>query len=80
MIYTDGLKHYCYLILADIIVNFKEQVFITKIEANLHWYDCYVSLQKQKNLTKILLPQTYKLTWLQLKKYKNNAIKQQDKV
>ena len=35
MIYADGFKRYCYLILAGIIVDYKEQVFIIGIKANM---------------------------------------------
>ena len=52
MICADGLKHRCYPILAGVMVNYKEQVFITEIKANVQYFICHVSPQEQKNLTK----------------------------
>lgn len=52
MICTNSLKRCCYLIFADIIVNYKEQIFIIKIKANMQYFVCHIFLQKQENLTK----------------------------
>lgn len=46
MIYVDGLKRYYYLIFAGIIVDYKKQVFITKIKTNMLSSIYYVFLQK----------------------------------
>ena len=35
MLCADGLKHCYFLILVDVIVDYKEQVFIIKIKVNI---------------------------------------------
>ena len=44
MICIDSLKHRYYLILADIIVDYKEQVLITGIKANMQYFVYHVPL------------------------------------
>lgn len=66
MICIDSLKHRYYLILAGGIVDYKEQVLITGIKANMQYFICYISPQEQENLTKLLQPGTQKSTLLQL--------------
>lgn len=46
MIYADGLKHCYYLIFANIIVDYKEQVFITGINLNIQCSIYYVLPQE----------------------------------
>ena len=62
MICADSLKCHCYLIFAGIIIDYKEQVFITGIKANLQYSVCHIFLQEQENLTKKCSPQTHKST------------------
>ena len=35
LVYINGYKKYCYPILADLIIDYKEQVLITGIKANI---------------------------------------------
>ena len=42
MICTDSLKRYCYLILADIMVDYEEQVLIIGIKTNMQYFICYI--------------------------------------
>lgn len=46
MICTNSLKHHYYLILSDIIVDYKEQILITRIKVNVQCFVCYISSQK----------------------------------
>ena len=46
--YIDGYKKRCYLILADLIVDYKEQVLIIDIKANMQ-YLIYIFYQKKEN-------------------------------
>lgn len=49
LMYVDNYKYYCYFILISFIVDYKEQVFITNIKANMQCLICYV-LSKKKEL------------------------------
>ena len=80
MICADGLKHRCYPILAGVIVDYKEQVFITGIKANVQYSVCHVFSQEQENLTKTWPPQIHESTWSQLEKQENDSLKQRDRV
>ena len=53
IICADGLNCCYYPILVDIIVNYEEQVFITRRKANVQCSIYYVSVQKEENLTKL---------------------------
>ena len=46
--YTDGYKHYCYLILTGFMVNYKEQVFIIGIKTNMQYLICYILLKEKE--------------------------------
>ncbi len=75
MIYIDDLKYCYYPILMSIIVDYKEQVLITRIKANMECFVCHVPLQEQKNLTKTWPPQIHKSIWSQFEQQSNNCIK-----
>ncbi len=62
MIYADGLKYHCYLKLASLIVNYKEQVLIIEIKANIQYSVYHVLPQEWENLTKIWLLRIHKST------------------
>ncbi len=62
MICIDNLKHRCYPILASVIFDYKEQVFITEIKVNIQCFIYYVSLQEQENLIKTWPLRTYEFT------------------
>ena len=49
LVYTNGYKKCCYLVLASFIVNCKKQVFITSIKANTQCLIYYV-LPKEREL------------------------------
>ena len=42
LICADGYKKRCYPLLAGLMVDFKEQVFITDIKVNMQFSICYV--------------------------------------
>lgn len=52
ILYKDNLKYYCFPIPTDIMVDDKEQVFITRIKANLQCPIYHVFLKKRKNFIK----------------------------
>ena len=52
MICANGFKHRYYLILAGVIVDYKEQVLITGIKINMQCFICHIALQKREILTK----------------------------
>ena len=76
MIYADGFKRCCYLILVGIMVDYKEQVLIFKIKANVQYSICHVFPQKRENLTRLWQPQIHKSIWSKFEKQRNNPIKQ----
>ncbi len=80
MICIDGLKRRYYLILAGVMVDYKEQVLITRIKANMQCSVCHVPPQEQKNLTITWPSRTHKSTYSQLEQQSNNSIKQRDKI
>ena len=47
--YVDGYKRRCYLVLASFLRDYKEQVFITDIKANMQC-SVYHVFPKQKEL------------------------------
>ena len=49
MVYGDGYKKRCYFILADFIVNCKEQVLIIGIKSNMQFLICHILLKKRVN-------------------------------
>ena len=42
LVYLDGYKRYCYLILAGLMVDYEEQVFIIGIKANMQCSICHI--------------------------------------
>lgn len=52
MIYVNGFKRHYYLIFANVIVDYKEQVLINGIKINIQCFISYIPLQKQENLIK----------------------------
>lgn len=42
MFCTDGIKYYCFPILVGIIIDYKEQVFITGTKANVQYLVCHI--------------------------------------
>lgn len=53
LIYTNGYKYYCYLILACFIVDYKEQVFIIGIKANMQYLICDIPAKKRNPVTQL---------------------------
>ncbi len=80
MICADGLKHRCYPIFADVMVDYKEQFLFIRIKANVQYSVGHVLLQEQENLTKTWPPRTHKSLWSELEQQENDFIKQRDKV
>lgn len=50
--YANSFKYYYFLILVDVIVDYKKQVFITRIKADMQSFVYQVPPKKQENLTK----------------------------
>lgn len=48
LMYVNCYKKHCYLIQADFMIYYKEQVFIIIIEINMQYSICYI-LQKNEN-------------------------------
>ena len=51
--YTDDFKKCCYPILAGLIVDYKEQVFITSIKANMECFICHILSKKSECVIKL---------------------------
>ena len=49
--YIDNYKRRCYLILANFIVDYKEQIFITGIKANMKYLICHILPKKRELIT-----------------------------
>ena len=47
LVYANGYKRRCYPILADFIVDYKEQVLITGIKANMQYSICHIPSKKE---------------------------------
>ena len=63
LVCVDGYKRRCYLLLAGLIMNYVEQVFITGIKANMECFICHVLLKKKELVTRLWKPWTYQSTW-----------------
>lgn len=50
LISVNGYKLYYYFILASFIVDFKEQVFILDIKANMQYLICYFSSKEKESV------------------------------
>lgn len=48
--YIDSYKKHCYLVLADLMANCKEQVLITSIKTNMQCSICHVPLKEKELL------------------------------
>lgn len=53
MIYVDGPKHHYYSILMGIMIDYKEQVLITRKKPDMQCSICHVFSQEWENFTKI---------------------------
>ena len=53
MFCTKSFKRCYFSILVGEIIDYKEQVFITKIKTNVQYFVCHIYLKKQKNLIKL---------------------------
>ena len=45
--YTNGYKKRCYSILADLMVDYKEQVLIIGIKVNMQYLICHIPQKKR---------------------------------
>ncbi len=48
LVYADGYKKLCYPVLASFMIDYKEQVFITSIKANMQCWIYHVPLKEKK--------------------------------
>ena len=76
---ANSYKRRCYPVLPGFMVDYKEQVFITGIKANIQCLICHVLLKKRELVTWLWEPQTYQSTWNQLKRQYNDLAIQQNK-
>ena len=53
LICTNGYKKHCYPILAGLMVDYKEQVFITGIKANMQYSICHVPPKERELVTRL---------------------------
>lgn len=49
LVYIDSYKYYCYPILTDFIIDYKEQIFIMGIKINMQDFICYNLIKKKVN-------------------------------
>ncbi len=76
---ANNFKRYCYLILATLMVDYKEQVLITGIKANMQCPIYHVLPKEWEIVTKSWDLRTYESTWEQLERQMNNPALQRDK-
>ena len=50
--YANRFKQRCYPILAGLMVDYKEQVLITGVKANMQCFICYAPLKERELVTK----------------------------
>ena len=60
---ANGFKRRCYSVFAGLIVDYKEQVLIIGVKANIQYFICHIQPKKRKRVTKKCEFQTYELTW-----------------
>ena len=79
LIYADGYKRRCYPVLTSLMVDYKKQVFIIGIKANMQ-YSIYHVLSKERELVSRLWEvQTHQSIWTQLEPLCNNLAIQQNR-
>ena len=71
--YANGFKQRCYSVLAGLMVDYKEQVLITGVKANMQCSICYVPPKKIEHVTKNWKFQTRELIWEQIERERNNS-------
>ena len=74
---VDDFKRRCYPVLAGLMIDYKEQVLITGVKANMQCFICYVLPKERKHVTKKWKFRTYKSTWEQIERERNNLAVQQ---
>ena len=50
---SDGFQQRCYPVVAGLMIDYKEQVLITSIKANIQCSICYVPPKKRECVTKL---------------------------
>ena len=76
---ADGFKRHCYSILASLMVDYKEQVLITGIKANMQCSICHVPPKERECVTKSWEFRTHESTWEQIERQRNNPAVQRDR-
>ena len=51
LVCADSYKRRCYLVLTGVMENYKEQVLITGIKANIQYLICYIPPKKEELVT-----------------------------
>ena len=79
LVYTDGYKRRCYPVLAGLMVDYEEQVFITGIKGNMQCSICYVPPKERELVTRLWEPRTHQSTWTQLERQRNHSAIQRNR-
>ena len=74
---ANSFKRRCYPVLADLMVDYEEQVLITEVKANMQCSICHVPPKKRQRMTKKWEFQTHESTWKQIEHQRNNPAVQQ---
>ena len=79
LVCTDGYKRRCYPVLAGLMVDYEEQVFITGIKGNMQCSICYVPPKERELVTRLWEPRTHQSTWTQLERQRNHSAIQRNR-
>ena len=79
LVYANGCKRHCYLILARLIVDYEEQVLIIRIKANMQCLIYYVPPKERELVIRLWEPRTQWLTWNQLERQRNDPAIQRNR-
>lgn len=52
LVYINGYKHYCYLVLANLMVDYEKQVLIANIETNMQYSIYHILSKKKESITR----------------------------
>ena len=69
---ADGFKRHCYSVLAGLMVDYEEQVLITRVKANMQCFICHISTKERECIIKKWEFRTHKLIWEQIECQRNN--------
>ena len=76
---VDSYKRHCYLVVAGLMVDYKEQIFIIGIKTNMQCSICHIPPKKKEFVIRLWESQTHQSTWNQLERQCNNPAIQQNR-